>query len=229
MPNDPRTASGARRRGRPPRNEEEFLEAALVVFAERGFDAPSMDDVAAAAQTTKPTLYARFGSKEQLYERVVRREADAFIAHVLHSYEYADDTPVRQTIEGPMAAWFAYVRARPQVLQLLFAPDRSTAAQQVADEVEERIVTGLATAVERTLARTGRSAPAQARFLAAMVFGATLHATRDNERAGGLETEHAVALASSFVYAGYRGIDVELLRSLRRGTRRRSGRATRRA
>src|SRR5919198_67094 len=105
MPTDRTTEPGARRRGRPPRDEEELLEEALAIFAERGFDGPSMDDVAAAARTTKPTLYARFGSKEQLYERVVRREADAFIAHILASYEQAGGPSPPQSTTQTVGGW----------------------------------------------------------------------------------------------------------------------------
>lgn len=170
-----------------------------------------MEDLAAAAKTTKPTLYTRFGSKDELYERAVRREADAFIADVLDSYEQAEGLTVRDSVERLQASWFAYLDPRPDVLRLLFAPDRSPAAQRIADEVEERIVAALARSTEQTLARTGRSAPAQARFLAAMVFGATLHATRDNARTSGLSTDDAVGLSSSFIYAGYRGLDERLL------------------
>jgi AcrR family transcriptional regulator len=197
--------------GRPARDENEFLDAAAVMFARNGLEGSSMEDLAAAANTTKPTLYARFGSKDELYERVVRREADAFIENVLASYEAAKTLPIHDTIEKPMAAWFQYIDQHPGVLQLLFAPDRSTAAQRIADEVEERIVDGLALMVEQALARSGRSAPPQSRYLATMVFGATLHATRHNTRARDLTISRAVALSTSFIGAGYRGLDAGLL------------------
>jgi len=48
-----------------------ILFAAKVVFVERGFDETSMDDIAAAAGTTKPTVYAHFKSKEELFSAVL--------------------------------------------------------------------------------------------------------------------------------------------------------------
>jgi AcrR family transcriptional regulator len=45
--------------------------AAKYVFIEKGMDAASMDDVAARAGTTKPTVYAHFKSKEDLFSAVV--------------------------------------------------------------------------------------------------------------------------------------------------------------
>jgi AcrR family transcriptional regulator len=206
--------------GRPPRDEGEFLDAALDVFARRGLGGASMDDLASAARTTKPTLYARFGSKNELYERVVRREADAFITSILASYEAAESLSIYEMTEKPMAAWFEYLDDHPAALELLFSPDRSPAAQRIAQEIEERIIDGLSAMMGTAMRRKGRSAPAQARFLAAMVFGATLHASRLNARTRLLAADHAAALATSFIDAGQRGLDLELMRPLPR--RRRS-------
>jgi AcrR family transcriptional regulator len=44
-----------------------MLEVADQVFSERGFDAASMDEIAAECGVTKPMLYAYFGSKEGLF------------------------------------------------------------------------------------------------------------------------------------------------------------------
>jgi AcrR family transcriptional regulator len=50
----------------------EILEAALAVFAEKGFAAARLDQVAKAAGVSKGTLYLYFDSKEALFEAVVR-------------------------------------------------------------------------------------------------------------------------------------------------------------
>jgi AcrR family transcriptional regulator len=50
----------------------EIVEAALEVFAEKGFSAARIDDVAARAGISKGTLYLYFKSKEELFEAVVR-------------------------------------------------------------------------------------------------------------------------------------------------------------
>lgn len=197
--------------GRPPRAEREFLDAAVDVFAQHGFDGASMEALALAAGTTKPTLYARFGSKGGLYERVVRREAEAFLAAILASYDAAGTLSIYEMTAQPMAAWFAYLDARPAALDLLFAPDQSPAAQGIAQEIEDRIIDGLTAMMEAAMRRKRRRAPRQARFLAAMIFGATLHASRLNARDRLLRTDHAAALATSFIDAGQRGVDLSLM------------------
>ena len=51
----------------------EIVDAALAVFAERGFSAARLDDVAARAGISKGTLYLYFASKEELFKAVVRQ------------------------------------------------------------------------------------------------------------------------------------------------------------
>jgi len=50
----------------------EILEAALVVFSQKGFAAARLDEVAKRAGVSKGTLYLYFDGKEALFEAVVR-------------------------------------------------------------------------------------------------------------------------------------------------------------
>jgi AcrR family transcriptional regulator len=66
------------RSGRPPRElagevEERILDAAAVVFLERGFEGASVDEIAEVAHAGKPTIYARFPGKEALFTAVILR------------------------------------------------------------------------------------------------------------------------------------------------------------
>jgi AcrR family transcriptional regulator len=66
-----------RKRGRPTaderrRRETEILTAALGVFLTCGYGASTVDELAAAAQVTKRTLYAYYGDKAGLFAAMVR-------------------------------------------------------------------------------------------------------------------------------------------------------------
>jgi len=52
---------------------EAVLEAAVRSFNERGFHATSLDEVAAALNVTKPTIYHYFGTKDEILFECVRR------------------------------------------------------------------------------------------------------------------------------------------------------------
>ena len=52
------------------------------LFAERGFDATSIEEVAARAKVSKPVVYEHFGGKEGLYAVVVDREVRALLDRI---------------------------------------------------------------------------------------------------------------------------------------------------
>lgn len=58
---------------------EQTLEAAHLLFAERGYASVTMDEIAAAVGVTKPLLYNYFGNKEQLYIACMERAGDSLI------------------------------------------------------------------------------------------------------------------------------------------------------
>lgn len=74
------SAAGARWRRRKEERPGEILAAALDCFAERGYAATRLDDVAARAGVTKGTLYLYFANKEELFKSVVRHEIVTAIA-----------------------------------------------------------------------------------------------------------------------------------------------------
>lgn len=53
---------------------EQLIEIARTVFAEKGFDGASVEEIAARAEVSKPVIYEHFGGKEGLYAVVVDRE-----------------------------------------------------------------------------------------------------------------------------------------------------------
>ncbi|HXT92979.1 MAG TPA: TetR/AcrR family transcriptional regulator [Trebonia sp.] len=68
---------GLRKRGRPTADERraretEILTAALGVFLRSGYGASTVDDLAAAAQVTKRTLYAYYGDKAGVFAAMVK-------------------------------------------------------------------------------------------------------------------------------------------------------------
>lgn len=72
-----RSAPGRRGGGRPTREEAvkrdaRLFEVAKRLFIDRGFEATSMDAVAEMAGVSKPTLYARYRDKRELFGAMLR-------------------------------------------------------------------------------------------------------------------------------------------------------------
>ena len=61
---------------RPDRRPQELLDAALAVFAERGYRNTRIDDVAEAAGVTKGAVYHYFATKEELLLRAIEHYHD---------------------------------------------------------------------------------------------------------------------------------------------------------
>jgi AcrR family transcriptional regulator len=89
----------------------EILDAALACFAERGFAATRLDDVARRAGVTKGTLYLYFPNKEELFKAVVRQELVPNIARLEASLDSAV-APAARLLEQLMRVW-AEVAASP--------------------------------------------------------------------------------------------------------------------
>lgn len=70
----PLPSSPPRKRGRPRRDTRpgEILDAGFRVFAEKGFAAARLDDVATRAGVAKGTVYLYYPSKDALFEAAVR-------------------------------------------------------------------------------------------------------------------------------------------------------------
>jgi AcrR family transcriptional regulator len=66
----------------PEARRQAILKAALSVFAERGFEAARLDDVAARAGVAKGTLYLYFRDKEALFEALVRSAVSPIMEEV---------------------------------------------------------------------------------------------------------------------------------------------------
>jgi AcrR family transcriptional regulator len=74
----------------------EIIAAALASFAERGFAATRLDDIARRAGVTRGTLYLYFASKEELFKAVVRQRLLPVLEHGEQMMAMAGDisTPV---------------------------------------------------------------------------------------------------------------------------------------
>jgi AcrR family transcriptional regulator len=90
---------------------DEALDRALEVFWRQGYEGASLSDLTAAMGVNRPSLYATFGTKEQLFEKVLRRYAEVDMAYA------------RAALDAPTAREAAeeFLRANAEALT---RPDR---------------------------------------------------------------------------------------------------------
>jgi AcrR family transcriptional regulator len=140
----------ARRRVPRPEREQQMLEAADRVFARRGYQAASMDEIAAEVGVTKPMLYAYFGSKEGLYLATVQR-AGEMLAQRLR--DAAEGGPAER-LEAGVHAFFAFVDERRSGWAVLYR-EASAGGGPVAARVAS-LRTAVAATVSQLLGEMAR-------------------------------------------------------------------------
>ncbi|WP_342774920.1 TetR/AcrR family transcriptional regulator [Nonomuraea longispora] len=74
-PRSRRRMSGSERR-------EQLIRISRALFAEKGFDGTSIEEIAATAQVSKPVVYEHFGGKEGVYAVVVDREMQKLLTMI---------------------------------------------------------------------------------------------------------------------------------------------------
>lgn len=127
------------------RRRRQLLRVALEVFAEQGFHATSMDDVALTAGVTKPVLYQHFPSKRALYAELLEDVERDITGRITAAAARAGSG--RERVELGFAAYFDFVAAHGSAFRLLFGAsvrnDRQFAAiaQRTIDGIAELVAT----------------------------------------------------------------------------------------
>ena len=80
-------------RGRPRQfNEDEALGAAMQLFWVQGLSATSLDELAAAMQMNRPSIYNAFGNKDDIYRKALARfcgQLDEGLRHTIDDSQHA--------------------------------------------------------------------------------------------------------------------------------------------
>jgi AcrR family transcriptional regulator len=95
---------------------QQLLDIGRSLFAERGFEATSIEEIAARAGVSKPVVYEHFGGKEGLYAVVVDREME----HLLHRVTGALTAGhPRELLEQAALAFLSYIEDETDGFQIL--------------------------------------------------------------------------------------------------------------
>jgi AcrR family transcriptional regulator len=95
---------------------EQLLDIGRKLFAEKGFEAVSVEEIAGRAGVTKPVVYEHFGGKEGLYAVVVDREMRALLERITRAL--VGERP-RIKLEQAADAFLAYIEEQPDGFRVL--------------------------------------------------------------------------------------------------------------
>jgi AcrR family transcriptional regulator len=148
---------------------EQLITIARGLFAEKGFEATSVEEIAARAEVSKPVVYEHFGGKEGLYAVVVDREVRSLLDTITASLTAGR---AHELVEQAALALLDYIESSSDGFRILVrdSPVGSATGSFIS------ILSDVATRVEHILAeefkRRGldpKNAPMYAQMLVGMV------------------------------------------------------------
>jgi AcrR family transcriptional regulator len=95
---------------------EQLLGVGRTVFAERGYEAASIEEIAERAGVSKPVVYQHFGGKEGLYAVVVDREVQRLTSAIAGSF---DAIHPRLVAEHAAEAFLTYIEEHADGFRVL--------------------------------------------------------------------------------------------------------------
>jgi AcrR family transcriptional regulator len=125
---------------------EQLLDVGRAIFAEKGFEAASIEEIAARAGVSKPVVYGHFGGKEGLYAVVVDREMQALLTRITSALTGG---PPRELVEQAALALLTYIEDETDGFRVL-TRDSPVAS---AEGTFSSLLNDIASQVEYILAR----------------------------------------------------------------------------
>ncbi|MBL4613743.1 MAG: TetR family transcriptional regulator [Magnetovibrio sp.] len=157
-------------------SNDDILDIATAIFADKGFEGARMDQIAKAAKVNKATLYYRIGGKEALISAVLKRLFSAKVARLEQALETIDD------VEERVRAFAATLvdGDHPEQFSAIMLREVAAGGRNLPDDVLP-LMGRLVGALERTLSQgvdEGRFKPVSP-FLTHMLLlgGCALYAT----------------------------------------------------
>jgi AcrR family transcriptional regulator len=187
-----------------PREERRasLLDAAREVFAESGYHAAAMDDIAGRAGVTKPVLYQHFGSKQELYLAVFDAGVEDVIAAVGKGLSSSPDNRARVT--ATMDAYLGFMSEQDAAHQLVFTSDLVN-LPAVRDRLE-RLNSQIANLVSQVIAEDTGLPPSESCLLAYGLIGLAQTAAKQwLQEPGAMSRAEAAQLLASLAWRGISG------------------------
>jgi len=94
----------------------QLIEVGKSVFSEQGYEATSVEEIAARAKVSKPVVYEHFGGKEGLYAVIIDREMEQVIRVITEAISTGSP---RERSEQAVLAMMTYIRDEPHGFSVL--------------------------------------------------------------------------------------------------------------
>lgn len=142
-----------------------IVEAAIRLFAERGFDGVSITEIEAEAEATRAAIYQQFGSKEKLVEEALKLAISRLLdpgEFVMVIFENRKRQPLPELLRSAMERWYEAMPVETARLLIFAAFSKNRKWRERALAPVERIMELLTTGMEREIKKKGNFRPVMA-------------------------------------------------------------------
>lgn len=193
-----------RRRLSAEQRRAEILDAALEVFAERGYHAASIDEIAQAARISKALVHEHFESKRELHLSLIDFYAQRLFERIATAAAPGPPAPAR--LEAGLDAFLKFAEGDRGPWRILFREAADAEAAAVLDRMVAQITGLVATLIaEDPSAMALEDEPdfeLTVEVIAQLVVGATQGAANWWEHHPGVPREQLVQIAMDFSWLG---------------------------
>ncbi|HEX8856532.1 MAG TPA: TetR/AcrR family transcriptional regulator [Thermoleophilaceae bacterium] len=136
-----------------------ILDAAMEVFARRGFHGSSIDEIAKAAGISKALIYEHFPSKKDLHNSLLEHQVDELLGRLDASAATGDAGDMR--LRAGVEAFLGFVEERREAWRMLFRDSADPDLAETFERVQLRATAAIADLIARD---PGASAAPEASF-----------------------------------------------------------------
>jgi AcrR family transcriptional regulator len=139
----PETVKPKRRRLSKEARRETIEDAALALFAERGYHGASIEEIARRGGVTPPVVYDHFASKLDLHRQLLQRTREELLG--LWGEYLQGDSPIEERVPAAIEAWAGYVETHPYAPRMYFVETTGIAEiEEVHEQIQAEARAGLA-------------------------------------------------------------------------------------
>ncbi len=187
-----------------------ILEAAQAVFADRGFHAASIDDIARGAGISKALIYEHFESKQELYASLLDQEANELFSRLATAVAQVEG-PGEPRLATGLDAFFGFVEERRDAWRMLFRENQDREAAARLDRIVAQVTDVVAALIaqdpgSRALVQEEADRGQAIRMLAQLLVGSVQSIANWWDDHRDVPRERVVEVVMDFAWVGLDGL-----------------------
>jgi AcrR family transcriptional regulator len=140
-PNDQVRGTASRREREKAQRRDDILRAAREVFFQRGFHTVTVDDIAAAAEVGKGTVYLYFDTKETILAHLLLEGLNRLVADLETAYAFDQAYDAGTRIRRGAIAYLKFFQNNPEYYRLIMAFDRGQFQASIDPAIYQEVLT----------------------------------------------------------------------------------------